>query len=123
MSYQKNVFGENLKECSVNPITGYFRDGCCNTNSSDLGLHVVCAEVTEQFLEFSKSSGNDLYTPNPDVGFPGLKPGDRWCLCADRWKEALDAGAAPPVILSSTNEKVLEIIELKDLKKYAIDVI
>ena len=123
MSYQTNVFGENLKECSVNPLTGYFRDGCCNTDSSDLGLHVVCAEVTEQFLEFSKSSGNDLYTPNPDVGFPGLKPGDRWCLCADRWKEALDAGAAPPLILSATNEKVLEIIELEDLKRYAIDVI
>ena len=123
MSKQKNVFGENLIECSVKPLTGYFRDGCCNTDSSDLGLHVVCAEVTEQFLEFSKSSGNDLSTPNPVVGFPVLKPGDRWCLCADRWKEALDTGAAPPVILSSTNEKVLEIIELKDLKKYAIDII
>jgi len=123
MSNQKNVFGDDLKECSVKPLTGYFRDGCCNTNSSDLGLHVVCVEVTKQFLEYSKSSGNDLSTPNPDVGSPGLKPGDRWCLCADRWKEALDAGATPPVILSATNEKVLEIIELEDLKRYAIDVI
>jgi hypothetical protein len=123
MSKQKNVFGDDLEECSVKPLTGYFRDGCCNTDSGDFGLHVVCAEVTEQFLEFSKSSGNDLSTSNPDVGFPALKPGDRWCLCADRWKEALDAGVAPPVILSSTNEKVLEIIELKDLKKYAIDII
>ncbi len=104
MSNQKNVFGDDLKECSVKPLTGFFRDGCCNTDSGDLGLHVVCTEVTEQFLVFSKSKGNDLSTPNPDVEFPGLKPGDRWCLCADRWKEALDAGAAPPVILSSTNE-------------------
>lgn len=123
MSNQKNVFGDDLKECSVKPLTGFFRDGCCNTDSSDPGLHVVCTEVTEQFLVFSKSKGNDLSTPNPDVEFPGLKPGDRWCLCADRWNEAIDAGAAPPVILSSTNEKVLEIIELKDLKKYAIDII
>jgi uncharacterized protein (DUF2237 family) len=123
MSKQKNVFGEDLQLCSFKPLTGYFRDGCCNTDSGDLGLHVVCAEVTEQFLEYSKSRGNDLSTPNPDVEFPGLKPGDRWCLCALRWKEALDAGVAPPVILSSTNEKVLEIIELKDLKRYAIDVI
>ena len=123
MSNQKNVFGEDLEECSVRPLTGYFRDGCCNTDSSDLGLHIVCVEVSEQFLEFSKSRGNDLSIPNPDVEFPGLKPGDRWCLCADRWKEALDAGVAPPVILSSTNEKVLEIIELEDLKRYAIDVI
>ena len=123
MSKQKNIFGEDLEECSVRPLTGYFRDGCCNTDSSDLGLHIVCVEVSEQFLEFSKSRSNDLSTPNPDVEFPGLKPGDRWCLCADRWKEALDAGVAPPVIFSSTNEKVLEIIELEDLKRYAIDVI
>lgn len=123
MSNQKNVFGDDLKECSVKPLTGYFRDGCCNTDSSDLGLHIVCVEVSEQFLEFSKSRGNNLSIPNPDVEFPGLKPEDRWCLCADRWKEALDAGVAPPVILSSTNEKVLEIIELKYLKKYAIDII
>jgi len=122
MSNQKNVFGEDLKECSLRPLTGYFRDGCCNTDSSDLGLHVVCVEVSEEFLEFSKTRGNDLSTPNMDVEFPGLKPGDRWCLCALRWIEALDAGVAPPVILSSTNESVLEIIELKDLKRYAIDV-
>lgn len=123
MSKQKNVFGEDLQDCSLNPLTGFFRDGCCNTDSSDLGLHVVCAEVTEQFLEFSKSMGNDLSAPNDNAGFPGLKPGDRWCLCALRWKEAMDSGVAPPVILSSTNEVALEIVELEDLKKYAIDMI
>lgn len=122
MADQKNVFGEKLIECSTNPLTGFFRDGCCNTGPGDLGLHVVCAEVSERFLEFSKSKGNDLSTPNPDLDFPGLRPGDRWCLCALRWKEALDAGAAPPVILSSTNQEVLEIIKLEELKKYALDI-
>ncbi len=123
MSNQKNVFGEDIQDCSINPLTGYFRDGCCNTDATDLGLHVVCVEVSEQFLEFSKMKGNDLSTPNPDLQFQGLKPGDRWCLCALRWKEALDAGVAPPVILSSTNEVVLEIISIEDLKKYAIDMV
>ncbi|HSG32183.1 MAG TPA: DUF2237 domain-containing protein [Thermodesulfobacteriota bacterium] len=123
MSNQKNVFGEDLQDCSLKPLTGFFRDGCCNTDATDLGLHVVCVEVSEQFLEFSRIKGNDLSTPNPDLQFPGLKPGDRWCLCALRWKEALDAGVAPPVILSSTNEVVLELISLEDLKKYAIDMI
>lgn len=123
MSKQKNVFGEDLIECSSKPLTGYFRDGCCSTDSRDLGLHVICAEVTDKFLKFSKLKGNDLCVPHPEMEFPGLKPGDRWCLCALRWKEAFDAGVAPPVILSATNEKVLEIIELADLKKYALDVV
>ena len=122
MSDQKNVFGDKLESCSFSPLTGFYRDGCCNTGSNDLGLHVVCVEVSEGFLEFSKSKGNDLTTPNADYEFPGLKPGDRWCLCALRWKEALDAGVAPPVILSSTNQLVLEIIPLEDLKKYALDI-
>jgi len=122
MSDQKNVFGDKLGSCSLKPLTGFYRDGCCNTGSNDIGLHVVCVEVNEGFLEFSKLKGNDLTTPNPDYEFPGLKPGDRWCLCALRWKEALEAGVAPPVVLSSTNQLVLEIIPLDDLKKHAIDI-
>lgn len=122
MAEQKNVFGDKLESCSLSPMTGFYRDGCCNTGSNDLGLHVVCVEVNERFLEFSKLKGNDLSTPNPEFEFPGLQPGDRWCLCALRWKEALEAGAAPPVILSSTNQVVLEIIPLDDLKKHALDI-
>jgi len=122
MSDQKNVFGDKLESCSLKPLTGFYRDGCCNTGSNDLGLHVVCVEVNEGFLEFSKLKGNDLTTPNPDHEFQGLKSGDRWCLCALRWKEALEAGVAPPVVLSSTNQLVLEIIPLDDLKKHAIDI-
>jgi len=122
MSDQKNVFGDKLESCSLKPLTGFYRDGCCNTGSNDLGLHVVCVEVNEGFLEFSKLKGNDLTTPNPDYEFQGLKSGDRWCLCALRWKEALEAGVAPPVVLSSTNQLVLEIIPLDDLKKHAIDI-
>ncbi|MGQ0793965.1 MAG: DUF2237 family protein [Deltaproteobacteria bacterium] len=121
MADEKNVFGGGLTPCSESPMTGFYRDGCCRTGSEDLGLHVVCAEVTEEFLEFSKSRGNDLTTPMPEYGFAGLKPGDRWCLCARRWKEALDAGFAPPVILASTHEATLRVISLADLKKYAID--
>lgn len=123
MRNQKNIFGEELQPCSEKPMTGFFRDGCCNTSSNDLGLHVVCAKVNEQFLEFSKSRGNDLSSPNPTLGFSGLKPGDRWCLCALRWVEAYEAGAAPPVVLSATNEIVLDIIELEVLKKHAIDMV
>ena len=121
MQREKNVFGEELKSCSVSPMTGFYRDGCCRTGPQDLGMHVVCTEVTKEFLEFSKSRGNDLTTPNPEYDFPGLKPGDRWCLCALRWKEALDSGFAPPVILASTNESVLDVVSLEDLKKHAID--
>lgn len=121
MTKEKNVFGEELKNCSLFPMTGFYRDGCCRTGPEDLGIHVVCAEVTEDFLEFSKLRGNDLTTPNPVYEFPGLKPGDRWCICAFRWKEAFDSGFAPPVILASTHESVLEVVSLEDLKKHAID--
>lgn len=102
-------------------MTGFYRDGCCRTGPQDLGMHVVCVEVSEEFLEFSKAKGNDLSTPIPDFEFPGLKPGDRWCLCALRWKEAMEKGMAPHVILTSTHESALEVISLEDLKKYAID--
>jgi uncharacterized protein (DUF2237 family) len=117
----RNVLGGPLADCCSNPVTGFFRDGCCNTGPEDHGAHVVCVHVTKEFLEFSVARGNDLSTPMPDFGFPGLKPGDRWCLCAARWREALEAGAAPRVILAATHEATLEIVELKDLKRYAID--
>ncbi len=121
MPLQKNVFGEELEICSTSPMTGFYRDGCCGTGPEDVGMHVVCTEVTEEFLIFSKSHGNDLSTPNPEFGFPGLKPGDRWCVCALRWKEAMENGFASPVILASTSESVLEVLNLDDLKKFAID--
>ncbi len=121
MPDDKNVFGEKLDTCSTNPMTGFFRDGCCSSDAQDLGMHVVCAEVTEEFLEFSKATGNDLSTPNPDFDFPGLKPGDRWCVCALRWKEAMDNGVAPPVVLTSTHESVLELISIEDLKRHSLD--
>ena len=121
MPQEKNVFGEELETCSMSPMTGFYRDGCCRTGSQDLGMHVVCTEVTEEFLEFSKLQGNDLTTPNPEYDFQGLKPGDRWCVCALRWKEAMDKGYAPPVVLASTHESVLEVISLEDLKRFALD--
>ncbi|HWP91986.1 MAG TPA: DUF2237 domain-containing protein [Thermodesulfobacteriota bacterium] len=121
MAGEKNVFGGKLETCCTSPMTGFYRDGCCRTGPQDLGLHVICAEVTEEFLQFSKARGNDLSTPNPEYDFPGLKSGDRWCLCALRWKEALDAGVAPPVILAATHESALEVVSLEDLKKHAID--
>lgn len=116
-----NVLGGRLESCSVEPRTGFFRDGCCNTGPDDIGLHVVCAHMTAKFLEYSAEHGNDLSTPQPEVGFPGLKPGDRWCLCAGRWREALDAGVAPPVVLSATHEEALAVVGLDDLKRHAID--
>ncbi|HZI83743.1 MAG TPA: DUF2237 domain-containing protein [Casimicrobiaceae bacterium] len=116
-----NVLGGRLEPCSVEPRTGFYRDGCCNTGPEDFGLHVVCARMTAKFLEFSKARGNDLSTPHPDVGFPGLKPGDRWCLCAGRWREALDAGVAPPVVLAATHEEALAVVSLADLKRHAVD--
>lgn len=119
----KNVLGGELLECSMEPLTGFFRDGCCNTDERDLGLHVVCVELTEEFLEFSKSRGNDLSTPKPEFEFPGLKGGDRWCLCALRWQEALEAGKAPQLYLQATHESALEVLSLENLKKYAIDLI
>jgi len=116
-----NVFGEPLVRCSTDPMTGFFRDGYCSTGPEDQGRHVVCARVTAAFLAFSKARGNDLSTPRPEFGFPGLKPGDQWCLVAERWKEALAAGAAPRVALLSTHQAALEVVALDDLKKYAFD--
>jgi len=118
---QRNVFGEPLVSCSERPLTGFYRSGCCHTGPEDVGLHTVCVEVTAEFLAFSKACGNDLSTPRPEFGFPGLEPGDRWCLCAARWREAFEAGRAPRVILSATHEATLELVELGDLKRYAID--
>lgn len=116
----RNVVGEELMPCSIEPLTGFYRDASCNTGPEDHGRHVVCAEVTEDFLEFSKSVGNDLSTPMPRYGFEGLKPGDRWCLCAARWQQALEAGMAPKVILASTNEAALEVCALEDLQAHAL---
>jgi len=121
MAEDTNVLGGRLEPCSVEPRTGFFRDGCCNTGPDALGLHVVCARMTAKFLAFSAERGNDLSTPQPELGFPGLKPGDRWCLCAGRWREALDAGVAPPVVLSATHEEALAVVALDDLKRHAID--
>jgi len=115
----KNVLGGELKPCSLDPLTGFFRNGCCETSHEDLGMHTVCAVMTAEFLAFSKSAGNDLSTPMPEYGFAGLKPGDRWCLCAPRWKEALDAGAAPQLVLEATHEETLAIVPLGILKDYA----
>ncbi len=117
-----NVFGQPLAPCGLDPGTGFYRDGCCNTGYDDVGIHVVCVKVTREFLEFSRKRGNDLTTPVPEAGFPGLRPGNQWCLCAGRWKEALDAGAAPPVLLAATHEEALAVIPLADLKRHAIDV-
>jgi uncharacterized protein len=105
----------------MDPVTGFFRDGCCKTSPHDVGRHIVCARVSADFLEFSKSRGNDLTTPRPEIGFPGLKPGDRWCLCAARWLEALQAGRAPPVVLAATHEAALQFVRLEDLKRHALD--
>jgi uncharacterized protein (DUF2237 family) len=116
-----NVLGEALLPCSDDPLTGFYRDGCCNTGTDDAGSHTVCARMTAAFLEFSKRRGNDLSTPRPEFGFPGLQPGDRWCLCAARWREALEAGVAPPVALLSTHAAALEFVSLADLKRHAID--
>jgi uncharacterized protein len=118
---QRNVLGAPIEACSLEPRTGFFRDGCCRTSEADLGRHTVCVRVTAEFLEFSRSCGNDLSTPRAEFGFPGLKPGDRWCLCAARWQEALLAGAAPRVVLRATHESALDIIELADLSRHAID--
>ena len=115
-----NVLGEALAPCSYDPLTGYYRDGCCNTDDHDQGSHVVCAKVTQEFLDFSLARGNDLVTPRPDYRFAGLKAGDRWCLCAMRWKEALDAGIAPPVVLECTHERVLRFVTLAQLQSCAL---
>ena len=117
----RNVRGGELEPCSIDPVTGFYRDGTCRTGPQDLGVHVVCAEMTETFLAFSKEAGNDLSTPRPEWGFPGLKPGDRWSLCADRWREALDAGFAPPLYLAATHTSALEFVSFADLEAHALD--
>ena len=117
----KNVLGGKLEICCTSPMTGFFRDGCCNTSPEDVGSHTVCVQMTAEFLKFSKSAGNDLSTPMRQYGFPGLQPGDRWCLCAPRWKEALDAGAAPKVVLDATHEETLAIVPLGVLKDHAVE--
>ncbi|MEM1212567.1 MAG: DUF2237 domain-containing protein [Planctomycetota bacterium] len=116
----KNILGSDLLPCSTDPLTGFYRDGCCNTGTGDTGVHVVCAEMTAAFLEFSQSRGNDLSTPRPEYRFPGLKPGDHWCLCAQRWQEALDAGVAPKVHLEATHTAALEFVDLIDLQEHAL---
>jgi uncharacterized protein len=117
----RNVFGEPLEACSINPMTGFYRDGCCNTGQEDAGSHTVCVVMTSEFLDFSKSRGNDLSTPLPEFGFSGLQPGDRWCLCAPRWQEAFEAGHAPRVALRATHEGALAHCLLADLKRFAVD--
>lgn len=121
MSEAKNVLGGKLQPCCKFPMTGFYRDGHCRTGPEDLGRHTVCIRATEEFLEFSREAGNDLTTTRPDLDFQGLIAGDQWCLCALRWQEAFEAGAAPQVILSATEESALEVINLENLKKYAVD--
>lgn len=121
MPIAKNVLGTDLQTCSTDPMTGFYRDGCCNTGGSDAGLHVVCAVMTDEFLRFSRARGNDLITPNAAFQFPGLRAGDRWCLCASRWKEAYDAGQAPPVVLEATHVSALEFATLEELRLHAYE--
>ena len=115
----RNVLGGELASCSTDPVTGFYRNGCCETGPHDVGMHTVCAVMSAEFLAFSASVGNDLSTPRPELAFPGLKPGDRWCLCAPRWKEALDAGMAPQLVLEACHEETLAIVPLGVLKDYA----
>jgi hypothetical protein len=117
-SSARNVFGAPLACCCTSPLTGFNRDGYCHTGPHDLGSHTVCAEMTAAFLDFSRRHGNDLVTPRPEFGFPGLRPGDRWCLCVSRWKEAFEAGVAPPVLLAATHEKALEVVTLEQLQAH-----
>ncbi len=116
-----NVLGEPLEVCSLTPMSGFYRDGCCNTGREDIGSHTVCAVMTAEFLDFSKRAGNDLSTPVPGLGFPGLRPGDRWCLCAPRWQEALEAGQAPRVVLRASHREALSYCSLADLKRFSVD--
>ena len=117
---QRNVLGEELQVCCTSPVTGFYRNGKCETGSSDRGLHVVCAQMTQEFLEYTAQNGNDLSSPAPHFGFPGLKAGDKWCLCASRWRQAYDVGKAPPVMLEATHEKALEVIPLEVLQAHAV---
>lgn len=121
MPNAKNVLGQPLQSCSVDPMTGFFRDGCCRSGAEDIGLHLVCSVMTDEFLAFSKSRGNDLTTPVPQFQFPGLKAGDRWCLCVLRWKEAFDAGLAPKIVLDSTHISTLEFVDLEDLQSHSTE--
>lgn len=120
---QKNVWGEPITGCSDNPLTGFYRSGGCHSGPQDFGMHTVCVEVTAEFLAFSKDAGNDLSTPMPEYDFPGLQPGDRWCLCAARWQQAYEAGRAPRVLLAGTHENTLSLIEIDDLKQHALDLL
>ena len=120
MTSAKNVLGTNLQSCCTDPMTGFYRNGQCMTGRDDYGLHIVCAGMTEEFLEFSRERGNDLSTPVPENGFPGLKAGDRWCLCVERWKEALDAGVAPPVVLEATHMSTVEFVSLDELRDHEL---
>jgi uncharacterized protein (DUF2237 family) len=117
----RNVLGEPLKSCSETPMTGFYRDGCCNTGDDDIGRHTVCAVMTRAFLDYTRQQGNDLSTPHPEFNFPGLKPGDQWCLCAGRWQQALEAGVAPRIMLGATHIGALDVVDLKDLKAHALD--
>lgn len=121
MPTARNVLGSELRPCSHDPLTGFYRNGCCDTGPEDVGLHTVCVVVTDEFLEFSMEAGNDLSTPRMEFLFPGLNPGDRWCLCATRWLEAFEAGMAPRVVLESTHISMLEFVSLADLKSYAVE--
>ena len=121
MQNAKNVLGSPLQNCSTDPMTGFFRDGCCRSGADDVGLHLVCGIMTDEFLQFSKSRGNDLTTPLPQYHFPGLQAGDRWCLCVLRWKEAFEAGVAPKIVLESTHISTLEFVDLEDLQRHSAD--
>ncbi len=116
-----NVLGGPLEACSSAPRTGFYRNGCCDTGPEDVGSHTVCTQVTAEFLEFSRRTGNDLSTPHPEFGFAGLRPGDRWCVCAGRWKEAMEAGMAAPVVLAATHAQALDLVPLEDLRRHAVD--
>ncbi len=122
MATPKNVLGTELQTCSMDPLTGFYRDGCCRTGRDDLGIHTVCIQATAEFLEFSKQVGNDLSTPIEEYQFPGVQPGERWCLCAQRWTQALQAGVAPPVVLEATHISTLEFANLEDLKAHAVEI-
>jgi uncharacterized protein (DUF2237 family) len=117
----RNVLGGELESCSTDPLTGFYRNGCCDTGGEDAGVHTVCVRLTEEFLEFSRQVGNDLSTPRPEYGFAGLRPGDQWCLCAPRWAEALAAGRAPEVVLEATHARTVEWVDLKDLRQHAAE--
>ena len=122
MTTDRNVLGGELEVCGTDPLTGFYRDGCCNTGQEDLGSHTVCAVLSTEFLTHQRETGNDLTTPRPEYGFPGLSPGDRWCVCASRWLEAYEAGVAPPVVLAATHERAVEVVPLDALREHAVDV-